>query len=237
MVILKISDFMDDPNLHRNKIFQSRLSERQKLVKQLLSHGHIKSDNVKNAMEKVPREEFLPVEQKPHAYSDRPLPIGEGQTISAPHMVAIICEVLSLNEGMNVLEIGTGFGYNAAVVAEIIGETGKLYSIERVESLHNIAKETLKRTGYYNVNLVLGDGTLGIPEAAPFDRIYLTAAAPYIPEPLKNQLVVGGKILAPVGDIDLYQELILMEKISDNEFKTSNLGGVAFVPLIGEHGW
>ncbi len=228
---------MDDPNFHKSKIFQKRLSERQKLVKQLLNPGHIKSDTVKHAMEKVPREEFLPVEQKPYAYSDRPLPIGKGQTISAPHMVAIICEALSLKEGMNVLEIGTGFGYNAAVVAEIIGETGKLYSIERVESLHNIAKETLKRTGYSNVNLVLGDGTLGIPEAAPFDRIYLTAAAPYVPDTLKNQLDAAGKILAPVGDVDLNQELIIIEKISDNEFKTSNLGGVAFVPLIGEHGW
>lgn len=228
---------MDDLNLHKKNIFQKRLPERQKLVKQLFSQGHIKSDIVKRSMGKVPREEFLPTEQKPYAYIDRPLPIGEGQTISAPHMVAIICEELSLKEGMKILEIGTGFGYNAAVVAEIIGETGELYSIERVESLYNVAKDTLKRTGYSNVNLVLGDGTLGIPEAAPFDRIYLTAAAPYIPETLKNQLAIGGKILAPVGEIDQYQELILLEKISDNEFKTTNLGGVAFVPLIGEHGW
>ncbi len=220
----------------KNK-FQKRLLERQKLVKNLLSFGFIKSDSVKRAMEYVPREEFLPIEQKPYAYIDRPLPIGEGQTISAPHMVAIICEILSLKGEMKVLEVGTGFGYNAAVVAEILGETGQLYSIERVESLFKIAKENLKRTGYENVKLVLGDGSLGILEAAPFDRIYLTAAAPEIPETLKKQLNVGGKILAPIGQMDQYQELILMEKISKNKFKTSNLGGVAFVPLIGEHGW
>ncbi|MDO8870573.1 MAG: protein-L-isoaspartate(D-aspartate) O-methyltransferase [Methanobacteriaceae archaeon] len=220
----------------KNK-FQKRLLERQKLVKNLLSFGFIKSDSVKRAMEYVPREEFLPIEQKPYAYIDRPLPIGEGQTISAPHMVAIICEILSLKGEMKVLEVGTGFGYNAAVVAEILGENGQLYSIERVESLFKIAKENLKRTGHGNVKLVLGDGSLGIPEAAPFERIYLTAAAPYIPETLKKQLNVGGKILAPIGQMDQYQELILMEKISKNKFKTSNLGGVAFVPLIGEHGW
>jgi len=220
----------------KNK-FQKRLLERQKLVKNLLSFGYIKSDSVKMAMERVPREEFLPIEQKPYAYIDRPLPIGEGQTISAPHMVAIICEILSLNDEMKVLEVGTGFGYNAAVVAEILGENGQLYSIERVEGLFKIAKENLKRTGYENVKVVLGDGSLGIPEAAPFDRIYLTAAAPNIPKTLKNQLAIGGKILAPIGQIDQFQELILMEKISEGEFKTSNLGGVAFVPLIGEHGW
>ncbi|PKL67758.1 MAG: protein-L-isoaspartate O-methyltransferase [Methanobacteriales archaeon HGW-Methanobacteriales-1] len=221
---------------NKNK-FQKRLPERQKLVKNLLSSGYIKSDSVKRAMDRVPREEFLPIEQKPYAYIDRPLPIGEGQTISAPHMVAIICEILSLKGEMKVLEVGTGFGYNAAVVAEILGENGQLYSIERVESLFKIAKENLKRTGYENVKVVLGDGSLGIPEAAPFDRIYLTAAAPKIPKTLKKQLDVGGKILAPIGQIDQYQELILMEKLSKNEFKTSNLGGVAFVPLIGEHGW
>ena len=191
--------------LHGNKNkFQKRLPERQKLVKNLLSFGYIKSDSVKRAMERVPREEFLPIEQKPYAYIDRPLPIGEGQTISAPHMVAIICEILSLKDEMKVLEVGTGFGYNAAVVAEILGENGQLYSIERVESLFKIAKENLKRTGYENVKLVLGDGSLGIPEAAPFDRIYLTAAAPEIPETLKKQLDCGWKDLSthrPNGSI------------------------------------
>lgn len=221
----------------KDEIYNKRLQERQKLVKQLLNYSYIKSDSVRKAMEMVPREEFLPSEQKPYAYIDKPLPIGEGQTISAPHMVAIICEILSLKKGMSVLEIGTGFGYNAAVVAEILGESGTIHSIERVESLFNIAKDNLKRTGYKNVNVILGDGTKGFPEASPFDRIYLTAAAPDIPKPLKDQLKVGGLILAPVGRIDQYQELILVEKISEDEFKTSNMGGVAFVPLIGEHGW
>ena len=220
-----------------DNFFNERIKERQNLIKNLFYNGHIKTKPVKHAMVKVPREEFLPAQQKPYAYIDRPLPIGEGQTISAPHMVAIICEALSLKEGMKVMEIGTGFGYNAAVVAEIIGKKGELYSIERVKSLYIFANDNLKRMGYSNVHLILGDGTLGLPDHAPFDRIYLTAAAPSIPETLKIQLKMGGKILAPVGTADHYQELILMEKLSQDVFKTINLGGVAFVPLIGEHGW
>lgn len=211
---------------------------RKKLVEHLVNQGYIQTEMVKKAMQAVPREEFIPLEQKPYAYLDRPLPIGEGQTISAPHMVAMICEELSLEEGMNVLEIGAGFGYNAAVVAELVGPTGHVYSMERIEKLVHIARDNLKRTGYAKtVTVILGDGSLGLPDHAPFNRIYVTAAAPHIPEPLKHQLVVGGKLVIPVGSPDSYQELILIEKIRENEFKTINLGGVAFVPLIGEQGW
>ncbi len=211
---------------------------RKKLVEHLVNQGYIQTEMVKKAMQAVPREEFIPLEQKPYAYLDRPLPIGEGQTISAPHMVAMICEELSLEEGMNVLEIGAGFGYNAAVVAELVGPTGHVYSMERIEKLVHIARDNLKRTGYAKtVTVILGDGSLGLPDHAPFNRIYVTAAAPHIPEPLKDQLAVGGKLVIPVGSPDSYQELILIEKISENEFKNINLGGVAFVPLIGEQGW
>jgi protein-L-isoaspartate(D-aspartate) O-methyltransferase len=212
--------------------------DRKRLVEHLLSYGYIQTEIVKNAMQVVPREEFLPDEQKPYAYLDRPLPIGEGQTISAPHMVTIICETLSLEQGMTVLEIGAGFGYNAAVVAEIVGDNGHVYSMERIESLVKIARDNLKRTGYdKRVKVIAGDGSLGLPEHAPFNRIYVTAAAPQIPEPLKDQLVVGGILVVPVGERDSYQELILIEKIAEDEFKTTNLGGVAFVPLIGKYGW
>jgi protein-L-isoaspartate(D-aspartate) O-methyltransferase len=212
--------------------------ERKRLVEHLASYGYIRTEKVKKAMEIVPRHEFLPEEQKTHAYLDRPLPIGEGQTISAPHMVAIICESLSLEEGMNILEIGAGYGYNAAVVAEIIGDKGHIFSIERINALVDAAKDNLKRTGYDKiVTVISGDGSLGLPDHAPFRRIYVTAAAPKIPEPLKDQLAIGGRLIVPVGQQDNYQELILIEKITEDEFKTTNLGGVAFVPLIGEHGW
>ncbi len=212
--------------------------EREELVEKLLSYGYIKTDKVKEAMLKVAREEFMPPENKPYAYIDQPMPIGEGQTISAPHMVAIICEKLALEEGMKVLEIGTGFGYNAAVVAEIIREKGHLYSIERLNSLAETAKENLKRAGYSgNVTVIHRDGTLGYPEEEPYDRIYATASSPKVPEPLKEQLKIGGRLIAPVGSKNYFQNLICILRVAEDEFKKKALGGVAFVPMIGEHGW
>lgn len=212
--------------------------EKEELIEKLLSNGYIKTDKVKKAMLKVPREEFIPPKNKPYAYIDQPLPIGEGQTISAPHMVAIICEKLVLEEGMKVLEIGTGFGYNAAVVAEIIKDKGHLYSIERLKSLAETAKENLKRTGYSeNVTVIHRDGTLGYPKEAPYDRIYATASAPKVPEPLKEQLKIGGMLLTPVGSKSYFQDLICIRRVSEDKFQKKALGGVAFVPLIGEHGW
>ncbi|MGC9516784.1 MAG: protein-L-isoaspartate O-methyltransferase [Methanomicrobiales archaeon] len=212
--------------------------ERKELVERLLSAGYIKTNEVKKAMESVPREEFMPDKVKQYAYVDQPLPIGEGQTISAPHMVAIICEELELDEGMNVLEIGTGFGYNAAVVSEVIGNSGRVYSIERLSKLADTARNNLKRTGYADrVSVIEGDGTKGYEEKSPFDRIYLTAGAPDIPEPLKKQLKIGGKLLAPVGQSSYSQELLCVEKKAEGKYKVQSLGGVAFVPLIGEYGW
>lgn len=214
------------------------INERKDLVERLLKLGYIKSEKVKEAMGSVPREEFLPASNRPYAYADQPLPIGEGQTISAPHMVAMICERLELEEGMKILEIGTGFGYNAAVVAEIVGKTGHLYSIERINSLAEIAKDNLSRTGYAdNVTVIVGDGTKGYPEEAPFDRIYGTASAPSLPEPLKEQLKIGGILLIPVGEHRYLQDLICITRKSEDEFKKESIGGVAFVPMIGKHGW
>lgn len=212
--------------------------QREKLLDSLKSYGVIKSDLVEKAMKAVPREEFLPEEVKSQAYFDHPLPIGEGQTISAPHMVAIIAEKLDLQKGMKILEIGTGFGYNAAVIAEIVGEDGHVFSIERISSLAEIAIANLKRTGYdKNVTVIIGDGTLGLASEAPFARIYVTAGAPKIPETLKEQLEIEGKLIIPVGTTNYNQELIMIEKIEEDQFKSKSLGGVAFVPLIGEHGW
>lgn len=214
------------------------MDERKKMVDRLSGSGYIKTEKVRRAMETVPREEFIPASNQPYAYVDRPLPIGEGQTISAPHMVSMICELLELEEGLKILEIGSGFGYNAAVVAQIIGEKGHLYSIERIESLAENARENLKRTGLdHNITIIPGDGTNGYEEEAPFDRIYGTASAPSVPEPLKEQLKIGGIMLIPVGEQHYYQDLIYIKRKSDDGFEKRNIGGVAFVPMIGDHGW
>jgi protein-L-isoaspartate(D-aspartate) O-methyltransferase len=212
--------------------------ERKKLVENLLSYGYIKSDEVKEAMLKVPREEFIPPENREYAYKDQPLPIGEGQTISAPHMVAMICDTLQLEKGMKVLEIGTGYGYNAAVVAELIGPEGHLFTTERIEPLAQKAEENLKRTGYKKcVTVVHTDGTKGLKQEAPFDRIYATASAPKVPEPLMEQLKIGGRLLTPIGPQSYFQELICIFRESEDKYESRKLGGVAFVPMIGEHGW
>lgn len=212
--------------------------KREDLVEKLTSHGYIKTEKVKKAMLSVPREEFMPPETRSYAYLDRPLPIGKGQTISAPHMVAIIAEKLDLCEGMNILEIGTGFGYNAAVVSEIIGSNGHIYTVERIPSLAENARKNLENTGYDDqVTVIIGDGTLGYPDKAPYDRIYGTASAPKVPEPLKKQLKIGGKLIIPMGSHNYFQELVSVLRISEDVFKLQNLGGVAFVPMIGKHGW
>ncbi len=211
---------------------------REDLVSKLLDRDYIKTKPVEDAMKKVPREEFMTQETKNYAYLDRPIPLENGQTISAPHMVAIICEMLALENGMKVLEIGTGFGYNAAVVAEIIGPEGHVYTIERIKNLKNISEQNLKRTGYSkNVTVILGDGTNGYEKESPYDRIYATASAPKIPEPLKKQLKIGGRLLSPIGRDSSVQELLCLKRVGENEYKSYNLGGVVFVPMIGEHGW
>jgi protein-L-isoaspartate(D-aspartate) O-methyltransferase len=139
---------------------------------------------------------------------------------------------------MKVLEIGTGLGYNSAVVAEIIKPEGHVYTIERIEYLAQEARENLRRTGYTdNVTVISGNGTLGYPEEAPYDRIYATASGPKVPEPLKEQLKVGGRLLTPVGSDNSFQELVCILRVSEDQFKKQALGGVVFVPMIGEHGW
>jgi protein-L-isoaspartate(D-aspartate) O-methyltransferase len=194
--------------------------------------GRIK-DRVVEAMKKVPRELFVPETLQQRAYDDIPLPIGFGQTISAPHMVAIMCDILDLGKGMSVLDVGSGSGYHAAVMAELIGPEGHVYSVERVPELADRARESLRRAGIENVTVIEGDGSLGLPDHAPYDRINVAATAPSAPDPLKQQLKPGGKMVVPVG-LGL-QELILVTR--KNGFVTEELMGVAFVPLIGEHGF
>jgi protein-L-isoaspartate(D-aspartate) O-methyltransferase len=207
--------------------------ERNRLVSNLVSEGYIKSELVRYAFCSVPREAFVPEYMKKYAYADTPLDIGEGQTISAPHMVAIMCEALDVQAGQKILEIGTGSGYHAAIVAHLVGATGHVYSIERRASLAKQAQEHLKNTGFANVTVEIGDGSEGLGLYQPYDRIYVTAASPRIPPPLIDQLRDPGKLLVPVGD--MYCELTLLEKKAGT-IKTYSLGGCVFVPLVGKYG-
>ncbi|HEX08551.1 MAG TPA: protein-L-isoaspartate O-methyltransferase [Thermoplasmatales archaeon] len=209
-------------------------SERIRLVRELKSERYIRSLEVEKAFLEVPRENFVPDYLKKSAYFDTPLEIGFGQTISAPHMVAIMCECLDLKKGHKVLEIGSGSGYHAAVVSKIIGEKGRVYSVERIKELADIARENIRKTGIKNVEVFVGDGSLGLKKFAPYDRIYVTCAAPDIPEPLIEQLKDPGLLLIPVGRY--YCELMLLKK-ENGKISTKNLGGCAFVPLVGKYGF
>ncbi|WP_292460061.1 protein-L-isoaspartate O-methyltransferase [Methanothermococcus sp.] len=204
------------------------------IVERLMNEGYIKNNKVAEALLKVPREKFVPKELRDYAYIDTPLNIGYGQTISAIHMVAIMCEALDLKEGHKVLEVGTGSGYHAAVVAEIVGKNGQVVTIERIPKLAEKAENVLRELGYDNVIVICGDGTLGYEPLAPYDRIYITAAGPDIPKPLIEQLKDNGKLVAPVGQY--IQNLIVVEK-KGKKLIRRNIGEVAFVPLVGEEGW
>jgi protein-L-isoaspartate(D-aspartate) O-methyltransferase len=207
--------------------------ERERLITKLSAEGYIKTEQVKQAFLTVPREAFLPNHLKQYAYADTPLDIGQGQTISAPHMVAIMCEALDIKEGQKILEIGTGCGYHAAIVSQIAGKTGHIYSIERFESLTIKALKNLKETGITNVAVEVGDGSCGLSLYQPYDRIYVTCAAPALPQPLIDQLKDPGKLLVPIGD--KYCELTLFEKKKEKT-ATYLLGGCVFVPLVGKYG-
>ncbi|VVB72607.1 Protein-L-isoaspartate O-methyltransferase [uncultured archaeon] len=194
--------------------------------------GRIK-DSVIEAMYHVPRELFLPEHMRWKAYDDTPLPIGENQTISAPHMVAIMCDILDIAKGMKILEVGGGSGYHAAVMAVLAGPQGHVYSVERMPELVALARSNLESAGIENVTVIEADGSIGLLEHAPYDRISVAATAPHVPEPLKQQLKVGGKMVLPVGRD--YQELILVKR--KNGFTVEEKMGVIFVPLIGKEGF
>ncbi len=198
--------------------------------------GTVTDEKVLKAMLRVPRHKFVPEYEQRAAYTDRPLEIGCGQTISAPHMVAIMCEILELSEGHKVLEVGAGSGYNAAVMAELVGKSGHIYSVERVEPLANFARKNLEKTGYDNVTVLLENGSMGYPHYAPYDRITVTCAAPYIPEPLLEQLKPGGIMVIPVGD-NYSQELFRVKKDFKGNTYKKRKNWVVFVPLIGKHGF
>ena len=191
----------------------------------------VKDERVLAAMQLVPRHEFVPEELRREAYIDSPLPIGEGQTISQPYIVATMTEALQVEPEDKVLEIGTGSGYQAAVLAELALE---VYTIEIVRELGERAGRDLKRLGYSNVYTRIGDGYRGWPEAAPFDKIIVTAAPDHVPQPLVEQLKPGGRMIIPVGREYGVQQLQLIEKLEDGTTKTATLEPVRFVPLTGE---
>jgi protein-L-isoaspartate(D-aspartate) O-methyltransferase len=198
---------------------------------QLIPRG-IRDARVLEVMRKVPRHLFMDESIRHRAYDDMALPVGEGQTISQPYMVAVMTELLALKGAERVLEIGTGSGYQAAVLAELSGE---VYTIERIQSLSDKAAATLRSLGYLNIHPEVGDGTLGLPDAAPFDRILVTAGAPEIPSPLIEQLAEGGILLVPVGDRSS-QQLVRIKKEKSTLSKEYYTPCV-FVPLVGKHGW
>ena len=188
----------------------------------------VRDPGVLRAMREVPRHEFVPADRKGAAYSDTPLPIGEGQTISQPYIVAFMAEALGLKPGDKVLEIGTGSGYQAAVLAKL---TPKVFSIEIVCGLERSARETLDRLGFGSVRTGCADGYRGWPEEAPFDAIILAAAPEHIPPPLLEQLADGGRLIAPVG---AYPQQLVLVRRKKKEFSEERLLPVAFVPMIGE---
>ncbi|MCE4601799.1 MAG: protein-L-isoaspartate O-methyltransferase [Desulfurococcales archaeon] len=209
---------------------------RRRLIRLLKEQGFVRSRSVEEALLKVPRHEFVPKEYRDSAYDDRPLPIGYGQTISAPSIVAYMTELLDPAPGMKVLEIGTGSGYQAAVLAELVGPQGHVWTIERIPELAEWARGNLERAGYSRrVTVIVGDGSLGHPDEAPYDRIIVTAAAPAVPPPLEEQLREGGRIVAPVGDY-IAQELIVGEKRGGRMVYRRDIE-VIFVPLVGRYGW
>jgi len=221
------------------KTREELLREREEKVRWLLRQGLLKSPRMAQAMLRVPREAFVLTEYRDYAYLEAPLPIpGRGATISCPHSYPLFYEALELKEGDRFLEVGAGSGYGAALAREIVGKGGLVVTMEIDEKTYGFAKENLEKTGYGDIRLILGDGSLGYPPEAPYDKICVTATCPKVPEPLIHQLRPGGgKLAAPVGHPNAIQSLVLVEKELDGTLKTSILEEVLYVPLRGKHGW
>jgi protein-L-isoaspartate(D-aspartate) O-methyltransferase len=216
------------PEIHSDRF----AAERQNMVDSQLRARGIRDQRVLDAMVRIPRHEFVAGRYLDQAYEDHPIPIGEGQTISQPYIVALMLEALLLEPSSIVLEIGTGSGYQSAVLAELAAH---VYSVERYPQLAREAEATLARLGYNNVTIVVGDGSQGLPTVAPFDAIVVSAAAPQIPAPLFEQLREGGRMIIPVGPADA-QELQLVRK-TQGQPVIDRLEGCRFVPLISGSGY
>jgi protein-L-isoaspartate(D-aspartate) O-methyltransferase len=209
--------------------YEGRESERERMVRTQIESRGVGDAAVLSAMRAVPRELFMPPEARSRAYHDNPVPIGHGQTISQPYIVAFMTELLACSRGHRVLEIGTGSGYQAAVLALVAKQ---VYSVEIVPELARSSAGTLAKLGYANVTVRMGDGYRGWPEQAPFDRVILTAAPPEIPKALIEQLAPGGRLVAPEGASPFNQQLILIEKARDGRITRREVLPVAFVPMV-----
>ncbi len=206
--------------------------EREHMVESQLVHRGIKDKRVLDAMRQVPRHLFIPEDTRGLAYCDGPLPIGHGQTISQPYIVALMTELLELTGQETVLELGTGSGYQAAILSRLVHQ---VYSIERHDALAEQAEKVLSQLGYDNIVIKVGDGTLGWTEHAPYEAIIITAAAPDVPEPLTGQLTDGGRLVAPVGS--RWSQVLVKVKRQGETLVREHLTAVAFVPLVGKYGW
>lgn len=209
-------------------------NRRELMIREHLLGRGIRDQAVIRAMREVPREKFVAEELAEFAYEDHPLDIAEGQTISQPYIVAYMTEALELSATDRVLEIGTGCGYAAAVLSRIVA---KVYTVERLAGLANSARQRLARLGYTNIVVHEGDGTLGWPDHAPYDAIVVTAGAPHVPKTLREQLVTGGRLVIPVGPSSYFQMLIRVRRVNEHEYRSEDLCGVRFVPLVGADGW
>lgn len=205
---------------------------RKRMVAEQLVPRGISDKRVLDAFLKVERHKFISEEARGNAYADFPVPIGEGQTISQPYIVALMTQSLDLSGEEKVLEIGTGSGYQAAILAELAKE---VYSIERFEGLGKKAEAVLKASGYANIKIKVGDGTLGWPESAPFDRIIVTAASPRIPLPLVEQLTDPGRLILPLGEA--FRQVLTMVEKKKGMIESVEVCGCVFVPLVGKYGW
>lgn len=208
------------------------IARRRMVAEQIVARG-VSDARVIDAMLRVPRHLFVPEALAAQAYSDFPLPIGERQTISQPYMVAVMSEALQLQGGEKVLEIGTGSGYQSAVLALLARQ---VFSLERLPALARQARRTLDQNGFARVNVRVTDGTSGWEEEAPFDGIIVTAGAPAIPQPYRSQLAIGGRLVIPVGD-RISQLLVRLTRLSERDYREERLFGCRFVPLVGDHGW
>jgi protein-L-isoaspartate(D-aspartate) O-methyltransferase len=209
-------------------------AERERMVARQIAARGIADPRLLAAMRKVPREAFVPDHLRARAFDDSPLPIGAGQTISQPYIVALMIEAARLEPGDRVLEIGAGSGYAASVMAEL---ADRVFAVERHAVLAERAAARIERLGYANVSIVVGDGTEGLPDEAPFDAILVAATGPEVPEVLLEQLAEGGRLVMPVGAAHGLQSLIRMTRLGPERFERADLGGVRFVPLIGAHGF
>ena len=208
--------------------------EREAMIERQLKHRGITEPMILDAFREVPREAFIAGNNVHLAYGDHPLPIEAGQTISQPYIVALMIQAAGIRLRDKVLEVGAGSGYAAAVISRI---AGKVIGIERQHELVEVARERLQRLGYDNVEIVEGDGTKGWRDGAPYDAILAAASGSHVPRPLVEQLAPGGRIVMPIGDPGWVQQLVKVTKNDDGTLVQQNLGGVRFVPLIGEEGW